>query len=75
MNKIKRIEGNIPFCSTEECYRNVESVCFYDEILEERKILGEGYYNNITTTVYNCYLEGLLKKQIESNQGLTITYY
>ena len=73
--KIKRIEGNIPFCSTEECYRNVESVYFYDEIKEETKTLGVGYYNDITTTVYNCYLDGVLRKQIESNQGLVITYY
>ena len=73
--KIKRIEGNIPFCSTEECYRNVESIAFYDEIKEESKTLGAGYYNDITTTVYNCYLDGVLRKQIESNQGLVITYY
>lgn len=45
-----------------------------DEIKEETRIIGKGYYNNLELLVYCGYRNGEKIFEIEANGCLTITY-
>ena len=75
-NKIKSIEkgwgeGSIYFTTDKE---NKGLYTCVDEIIEETKTIGQGYYNDLTRLVYRGYKDKKLIFEIESSSGITLRY-
>jgi hypothetical protein len=79
MKRIKSIEKGSGESSTyfavNDKYRYAPFGDRIHEIKEEEKIIGKGYHNDITITVYNGYdVSGRLLFTIEAMSNLTISY-
>jgi len=61
---------NSTYFTTDEKAKNFPT--YVDEIVEETKVIGAGYYNDLTIIVFCGYLNGNKIFEIESNSGLTI---
>lgn len=53
---------------------NVYKYSKVDEIKEETKVIGAGYYNDLTITVYGIYKNGERIAEIEANSAITLRF-
>jgi hypothetical protein len=65
-------EDSIWFSTDKKCESVFHKV---DEIKPFEKTIGKGMYNDITTTVYQCFKDGHIIAELESNCGITIQFY
>ena len=75
MRKIKSVQLGISddgaFMSTNPKVSNTYHV---DEIKEEEKVIGKGYYNDLTIVVYRGYRKGNLMREIPASTHTVIEY-
>ena len=62
-------EGSSFWCIGTEPYD-----CGIDEIIEEIKAIGNGYYNDLTIIVYRGYKDEKLVFEVEAGKGISIIY-
>ena len=63
-------EGRIVFSA----HKDAPDYCKVDEIREEEKYIGQGYYSNLTIVVYRGYKDGKFIFEMGASIDVTVIY-